>query len=108
MDINDIVKLIQAVSENSLTSFELKEGDTKLTLKRETPQIVSVPGNGHRRGGHRGCERGSSGSGAGAGCGSCEGDGHRLRQGGDFPAGGNLLHGLLHRRPSRLSRWATR
>ena len=46
MDINDIVKLIQAVSENSLTSFELKEGDTKLTLKRETPQIVSVQGPG--------------------------------------------------------------
>ena len=46
MDINDIVKLIQAVSENSLTSFELKEGDTKLTLKRETPQIVSVQGTG--------------------------------------------------------------
>ena len=46
MDIHDIVKLIQAVSENSLTSFELKEGDTKLTLKRETPQIVSVQGTG--------------------------------------------------------------
>ena len=46
MDINDIVKLIQAVFENSLTSFELKEGDTKLTLKRETPQIVSVQGTG--------------------------------------------------------------
>lgn len=44
MEINDILKLIQAVSEYSLTSLEIKEGDTKVTLKREKEisQIVTV------------------------------------------------------------------
>lgn len=48
MEIKDIVTLIQAVSDYSLTSFELKDGDVKLSLKREKemPQIVSVKEGG--------------------------------------------------------------
>lgn len=44
MNIDDILKLIQAVSDNKLTSFELKEGDMKLSLKceKEQPQIVTM------------------------------------------------------------------
>lgn len=48
MDVNEILKLIQAVSENSLTSFKLEEGNMKLSIKKEAPQIVTVaaPGTG--------------------------------------------------------------
>lgn len=44
MDINEIMKLIQAVSESELTSFELEEGNVKISLKREKEmsQIVNV------------------------------------------------------------------
>lgn len=44
MEINEIMKLIQAVSDYGLTSFELEEGNVKISLKREkeTQQIVSV------------------------------------------------------------------
>ena len=31
MEIKDMIKLMQAVAENGLTSFELEEGDWKLT-----------------------------------------------------------------------------
>ena len=44
MEINDILKLIQAVSDNELTSFKLEEGNLKLAIKKqqETPQILNV------------------------------------------------------------------
>lgn len=44
MKIEEIIQLIQAVSENKLTSFELEEGNMKLSLKceKEQPQIVTV------------------------------------------------------------------
>ena len=44
MSIEEIIQLIQAVSENKLTSFELEEGNMKLSLKckKEQPQIVTV------------------------------------------------------------------
>ena len=42
MEVKDIIKLMQAVSENGLTSFELEEGDTKLSIKKkaEGPHTV--------------------------------------------------------------------
>lgn len=44
MTINEIVTLIQAVSENGLTSFEYEEGDQKLILeKKKKENVVSVP-----------------------------------------------------------------
>jgi len=48
MDINEIMKLIQAVSDSELTSFELEEGNVKVSLKREkeVPQIVNVTTTG--------------------------------------------------------------
>lgn len=48
MDINEIMKLIQAVSDSQLTSFELEEGNVKVSLKREKemPQIVNVTTTG--------------------------------------------------------------
>ena len=44
MNVDEIMRLIQAVSENGLTSFELQEGNMTLSLKREKemPQIVAV------------------------------------------------------------------
>ena len=44
MEVKDILKLMQAVSENDLTSFELEDGETKLSIKKkkETPQMVDV------------------------------------------------------------------
>lgn len=35
MNVDDILKLIQAVSDYGLTSFKLEEGGTKISLKRE-------------------------------------------------------------------------
>ena len=44
MNIDEIIQLIQAVSENKLTSFELEQGDTKISLKctKEQPRLVTV------------------------------------------------------------------
>ena len=46
MEINEIIELMKAVSENALTSFELEQGDTKITMKREKklvqPAVVAV------------------------------------------------------------------
>ncbi len=44
MKIDEIMTLIQAVSDSTLTSFELSEGDTKICLKREKEKskIVTV------------------------------------------------------------------
>ena len=41
MNVDEIIKLMQAVSDNGLTSLELKEGELKLSLKREK-EIVTV------------------------------------------------------------------
>lgn len=53
MTIDEIVTLIQAVSDNGLTSFEYQEGDQKLILKKKkkkniaqapvTPVVISQP-----------------------------------------------------------------
>ena len=54
MTIEEIVTLIQAVSDNGLTSFEYEEGDQKLVLKKKkkknvaqqapvTPVVISQP-----------------------------------------------------------------
>lgn len=48
MEIQDILTLIQALDEHSLTELKLDSGDVKLTLKREekSPQILNVTGMG--------------------------------------------------------------
>ena len=44
MNIDEIMTLVKAVSDYNLTSFELEEGNVKISLKREKemPQIVTV------------------------------------------------------------------
>ncbi|MEY8356225.1 acetyl-CoA carboxylase biotin carboxyl carrier protein [Lachnospiraceae bacterium 54-53] len=44
MEINDIIRLMQAVTENGLTSFKMEEGDLRLTIKMEK-EIVAVTGS---------------------------------------------------------------
>lgn len=48
MEINDIIRLMEAVSENGLTSFKIEEGSLKLSIKKEEVRketvMVSVPG----------------------------------------------------------------
>lgn len=49
MEINEIMKLVQAVSEYGLTSFELEEGNMRISLKREKEIVtaaVPVSGSG--------------------------------------------------------------
>lgn len=41
MEINDIIRLMQAVKEHDLTSFRLEEGDVKLSIKKEK-EILTV------------------------------------------------------------------
>ena len=41
MDMNEIMKLIKAVSDYGLTSFELEEGNTKISLKRKK-EVIAV------------------------------------------------------------------
>lgn len=45
MEINDIIRLMEAVSKNGLTSFKLEEGNLKLSIKKESEvkQIVTMP-----------------------------------------------------------------
>lgn len=45
MNIEEMTKLIKAVADNKLTSFEIKDGEFKLSIKceKEAPQIVAVP-----------------------------------------------------------------
>lgn len=43
MEINDMIRLMQAVKEHDLTSFRLEEGDLKLSIKKEK-EIVTVTG----------------------------------------------------------------
>ena len=40
MEIKDIVALMEAVSDNGLTAFELEQGDMKLSMKREKKQAA--------------------------------------------------------------------
>ena len=40
MDIKEIMKLVQAVSDYGLTSFELEEGNMKISLKREKEMVT--------------------------------------------------------------------
>ena len=44
MNIDEITKLMEAIAANKLTSFEMKDGEFKLSLKceKEAPQIVTV------------------------------------------------------------------
>ncbi len=44
MEIKEIIELIRAVSENSLTSFELEQGDTKISIEKKGPKMVQVAG----------------------------------------------------------------
>lgn len=50
MEIKDIIELMKAVTDNALTSFELEQGDTKITMKREKklvqPAMVAVEAQG--------------------------------------------------------------
>ncbi len=41
MDMNEIMKLIKAVSDYGLTSFELEEGNMKISLKRKK-EVIAV------------------------------------------------------------------
>lgn len=43
MEINEIMKLIQAVSDYGLTSFELEEGNMRISLKREKEVMEGIP-----------------------------------------------------------------
>lgn len=42
MEVNEIIELMKAVSDNGLTKFELEHGDTKLVMKR----VVTISGLG--------------------------------------------------------------
>jgi acetyl-CoA carboxylase biotin carboxyl carrier protein len=42
MTIDEIVTLIQTVSDNGLTSFEYTEGEQKLVLKKKLPEVQVV------------------------------------------------------------------
>lgn len=41
MEINDILKLIEAVSEHGLTSFELEENGSRISMKKKKETIVT-------------------------------------------------------------------
>ena len=45
MEINDMIKLMQAVSEQGLTSFKLEDGDFKLSIKKEKQVVLPAEGN---------------------------------------------------------------
>ena len=46
MEINEIIRLMQAVKENDLTSFKMEEGDMKLSIKKEKErEIVTISGS---------------------------------------------------------------
>lgn len=48
MDVNEIMKLIQGVSDYGLTSFELEEGNMRISLKREhdTVKVETIEHSG--------------------------------------------------------------
>lgn len=45
MEMNDIIRLMEAVSNNGITSFKMEEGNLKLSIKKENEvkQIVTMP-----------------------------------------------------------------
>ena len=43
MEIKEIIQLIEAVSENALTSFELEQGNTKISIKKRAPRWCRWP-----------------------------------------------------------------
>ncbi len=46
MEINDIIRLMQAVKENDLSSLRMEEGDLKLSIKKEKErEIVTISGS---------------------------------------------------------------
>jgi len=46
MEINGIIRLMQAVKENDLTSFRMEEGDLTLSIKKEKErEIVTISGS---------------------------------------------------------------
>lgn len=48
MEINDMIRLMQAVSKNGLTSFQFKENDMTLTIVKKEPkvqQLAALAGN---------------------------------------------------------------
>ena len=45
MEINDMIKLMQAVSEQGLTSFKLEDGEFKLSIKKEKQVVLPTEGN---------------------------------------------------------------
>lgn len=45
MEINDVIRLMEAVSEQGLTSFKLEEGDFKLSIKKEKQMIIATEGD---------------------------------------------------------------
>ena len=49
MEINDILKLIEAVSEHGLTSFVLEENGSKISMKKEKEVITvtAAPADGN-------------------------------------------------------------
>ena len=51
MEIKDIIQLMEAAAKNGLTSFELEEGDWKLSMKREK-KLVSAAGPAAEAGAH--------------------------------------------------------
>ena len=44
MEINDMIRLIEAVSANSLTGFELEQGDLKLSIQKKAPKVIRTAG----------------------------------------------------------------
>ena len=45
MEINDVIRLMQAVSEQGLTSFKLEDGDIKLSIKKEKQMVIAAEGD---------------------------------------------------------------
>ena len=100
MEIQDILSLVKAVADHSLTELKLDDGNIKLTLKRE-----EKPGGGGFRGQPAcgACHPAGGGSGGfrGGSSGSFRPGGasvHRFGQGGDFSAGRHLLQRSVSRR----------
>lgn len=97
MEINDIIKLMQAVSKNGLTSFQWKENDTTLTIEKKEgrgQRLEAFTGNSAafpmvRQTAMAGMTAGSWVLNDGAGDPSPAGMGGQLPVGGQF-AGGQL------------------
>ena len=45
MEINDVIRLMEAVSQQGLTSFKLEEGDFKLSIKKEKQMVIAAEGD---------------------------------------------------------------